>query len=69
MSTERIIVVDAVADAFAEKFSTKVATLAVSDPRQGTAPLDAVVDTKTVAHVQSLSPMPYGRVPVERWAC
>jgi len=54
MSTERIIVLDAVADAFVEKFAAKVATLAVGDPREGTAPLGAVVDRKTVTHVQSL---------------
>jgi benzaldehyde dehydrogenase (NAD) len=54
MSTERIIVVDAVADAFAAKFQAKVATMAVGDPREGKTPLGAVVDTKTVAHVQSL---------------
>ncbi|MGK2912169.1 MAG: aldehyde dehydrogenase [Sphingobium sp.] len=54
MSTERIIVVDAVADAFVEKFRSKVATMAVGDPRDGTTPLGAVVDRKTVAHVQSL---------------
>ena len=54
MSTERIIVVEAIADAFAEKFSAKVATLAVGDPREGKTPLGAVVDLKTVAHVQAL---------------
>jgi len=54
MSTERIIVVDAIADAFAEKFQAKVATMAVGDPRLGQTPLGAVVDTKTVAHVRSL---------------
>lgn len=54
MSTERIIVVDAVADAFVEKFAAKVATLGVGDPREGKAPLGAVVDRKTVDHVQSL---------------
>jgi benzaldehyde dehydrogenase (NAD) len=54
MSTERIIVVDAVADEFAAKFKAKVASLAVGDPREGTAPLGAVVDAKTVAHCQSL---------------
>ncbi len=54
MSTERIIVIDAVADAFVEKFAAKVATLGVGDPREGKAPLGAVVDRKTVAHVQSL---------------
>ncbi|CAN5223552.1 aldehyde dehydrogenase [soil metagenome] len=54
MSTERIIVVDAVADAFVEKFKAKVGTLAVGDPREGKTPLGAVVDLKTVSHVESL---------------
>ncbi|GLT02704.1 aldehyde dehydrogenase [Sphingobium jiangsuense] len=54
MSTERIIVVDAVADAFVEKFRAKVATMAVGDPREGKTPLGAVVDLKTVGHVQGL---------------
>lgn len=54
MSTERIIVVDAVAEAFVEKFRAKVATLAVGDPRSGQTPLGAVVDVKTVSHVQGL---------------
>jgi len=54
MSTERIIVVDAVAEAFIERFRAKVATLAVGDPREGRAPLGAVVDLKTVAHVEVL---------------
>lgn len=54
MSTERIIVVDAVADAFAEKFQAKVGTMPVGDPREGKTPLGAVVDSKTVAHVRAL---------------
>lgn len=54
MSTERIIVVDAVADAFVEKFSAKVDTMPVGDPREGKTPLGAVVDARTVAHVQGL---------------
>jgi acyl-CoA reductase-like NAD-dependent aldehyde dehydrogenase len=54
MSTERIIVVEAVADAFVEKFKAKVATLTAGDPRAGKTPLGAVVDLKTVAHVQGL---------------
>jgi benzaldehyde dehydrogenase (NAD) len=54
MSTERIIVVDAVADAFVEKFKAKVGTLAVGDPREGKTPLGAVVDLKTVHHVEAL---------------
>ncbi|HSX54373.1 MAG TPA: aldehyde dehydrogenase [Sphingomonas sp.] len=54
MSTERIIVVDAVADAFVEKFAAKVGTMPVGDPREGKTPLGAVVDRKTVDHVKSL---------------
>jgi benzaldehyde dehydrogenase (NAD) len=54
MSTERIIVVDAVADAFAEKFSVKAKSMATGDPRDGTTPLGAVVDRKTVDHVNAL---------------
>ncbi|MBT2188299.1 aldehyde dehydrogenase [Sphingobium nicotianae] len=54
MSTERIIVVDAVADEFAAKFGAKAKSMAVGDPAVGTTPLGAVVDAKTVAHCQSL---------------
>ncbi|MEY4889372.1 MAG: hypothetical protein RIQ75_502 [Pseudomonadota bacterium] len=54
MSTERIIVVEAVADAFAAKFAAKAKSLATGDPREGTTPLGAVVDSKTVDHVNSL---------------
>ncbi|MEH3128241.1 aldehyde dehydrogenase [Agrobacterium cavarae] len=54
MSTERIIVVDAVADAFLEKFAAKVRTLTAGDPRQGAAPLGAVVDTKTAEKLKGL---------------
>jgi benzaldehyde dehydrogenase (NAD) len=54
MSTERIIVVKTVAADFAARFKAKVDTLSVGDPREGTTPLGAVVDAKTVAHCQSL---------------
>lgn len=54
MSTERIILVDAIADAFVQKFQAKVAAMPVGDPREGKTPLGAVVDLKTVAHVQAL---------------
>jgi benzaldehyde dehydrogenase (NAD) len=54
MSTERIIVVDAVADVFAEKFAAKVKSMATGDPRLGIAPLGAVVDQKTVIHVNAM---------------
>ncbi|MXO61339.1 aldehyde dehydrogenase family protein, partial [Altererythrobacter salegens] len=48
MSTERIIVVESVADAFAEKFAAKVKSMPVGNPVAGNTPLGAVVDTKTV---------------------
>jgi benzaldehyde dehydrogenase (NAD) len=54
MSTERIIVVDGVAEAFAAKFREKVGTMPAGDPRQGEAPLGAVVDRKTVHAIQAL---------------
>ncbi|MBC2669574.1 aldehyde dehydrogenase [Novosphingobium piscinae] len=54
MSTERIIVVEAVADAFIEKFAAKARALPAGDPREGTTPLGAVIDQKTVTHVNAL---------------
>ncbi len=54
MSTERIIVVDAVADEFATRFKEKVGGMAVGDPREGNTPLGAVVDQRTVDCVSSL---------------
>jgi acyl-CoA reductase-like NAD-dependent aldehyde dehydrogenase len=54
MSTERIIVVEAVADAFAKRFAAKAAAMATGDPREGAAPLGAVVDPKTVTRVNAL---------------
>ena len=54
MSTERIIVVEGVADAFIAKFAAKAASMAAGDPREGTTPLGAVVDARTVTHVNAL---------------
>jgi acyl-CoA reductase-like NAD-dependent aldehyde dehydrogenase len=54
MSTERIIVVDAVAADFVKRFAAKAKSLATGDPREGKTPLGAVVDQKTVKHVNSL---------------
>lgn len=54
MSTERIIVMDSVADAFVEKFGAKVATMATGHPRAGKTPLGAVIDRNTVQHVEHL---------------
>ena len=54
MSTERIIVVDAVADEFARRFAVKAKALPAGDPREGKTPLGAVIDRKTVDHVNAL---------------
>ncbi|MFM5950297.1 MAG: aldehyde dehydrogenase [Novosphingobium sp.] len=54
MSTERIIVVDAIADEFARRFAAKAASMPAGDPREGNTPLGAVVDQKTVSHVNAL---------------
>ncbi len=54
MSTERLIVVDAVADKFSEMFAAKAATLVAGDPVEGKTPLGAVVDKRTIDTVNSL---------------
>lgn len=54
MSTERLIVVDAVADAFIERFAAKANSMPAGDPAKGDTPLGAVVDQKTVAKVNAL---------------
>jgi benzaldehyde dehydrogenase (NAD) len=54
MSTERIIVVDAVADAFAARFAAKANTMVAGDPREGTTPLGAVIGMNTITHVNAL---------------
>jgi benzaldehyde dehydrogenase (NAD) len=54
MSTERIIVVDAVAEAFVQKFAAKASSMPTGDPREGKTPLGAVVDQRTVNHVNAL---------------
>jgi benzaldehyde dehydrogenase (NAD) len=54
MSTERVIVVEAVADEFAAKFAAKAGTMVAGDPREGKTPLGAVIGDNTVAHVNAL---------------
>jgi acyl-CoA reductase-like NAD-dependent aldehyde dehydrogenase len=54
MSTERIIVHEAVAGEFVRRFSAKAKSLSTGDPREGKTPLGAVVDLKTVRHVNHL---------------
>jgi acyl-CoA reductase-like NAD-dependent aldehyde dehydrogenase len=54
MSTERIIVVESVADAFVAKFAAKAKTLVASDPGEGKTPLGAVVDKSAAERLQRL---------------
>jgi len=54
MSTERIIVVPEVAEEFVAKFTERAKALKAGDPREGKAPLGAVVDARTVAKVEAL---------------
>lgn len=54
MSTERIVVVDSVADAFVEKLAAKAKTLVAGDPRKGNTPLGSVVDPSAVQRIEQL---------------
>jgi benzaldehyde dehydrogenase (NAD) len=54
MSTERLIVVDGVVAEFNKRFAAKVKSMLTGDPREGKAPLGAVVDHRTVNHVNAL---------------
>ena len=54
MSTERIIVMDAVADAFVEKFLAKVKTLRSGDPGRGHLPLGSLVTAESARRVRGL---------------
>ncbi|HEV7692256.1 MAG TPA: aldehyde dehydrogenase [Hyphomonadaceae bacterium] len=54
MSTERIIVVESVADEFVKKFSVKAKTLVAGDPGEGKTPLGAVVDKAATERLQRL---------------
>ena len=55
MSTERIIVDEAIADAFVKKFVAKVGSLPVGDPRRGDVALGAVVSLDAAKHVERLA--------------
>ncbi len=54
MSTERIIVVEKVADEFVKKFAAKARTLVAGDPAEGKTPLGAVVDKTATERLQRL---------------
>jgi acyl-CoA reductase-like NAD-dependent aldehyde dehydrogenase len=54
MSTERIIVVDSVADEFVALLGAKAQTLVAGDPREGKTPLGALVDRHAAQRVREL---------------
>ncbi|TDL81089.1 aldehyde dehydrogenase [Palleronia sediminis] len=54
MSTERIIVVDAVADAFVEKLAAKVESLTAGDPDKAEHPLGAMIGAAAADRVRGL---------------
>jgi acyl-CoA reductase-like NAD-dependent aldehyde dehydrogenase len=54
MSTERIVVMDAVADAFVEKLAAKAKTLIAGDPTEGKTPLGSVVDANASQRLSQL---------------
>jgi benzaldehyde dehydrogenase (NAD) len=54
MSTERMIVDEAVADAFVEKLAARAAALPLADPREGSAVLGSVVDMTTVQRCNAM---------------
>ncbi|QRY70830.1 aldehyde dehydrogenase (plasmid) [Ensifer sp. PDNC004] len=54
MSTERIVVDDAIADRFVEALAAKVKTLKAGDPRKGETPLGSVVDAHAAQRIDAL---------------
>ncbi len=54
MSTERVVVLEKVADEFAAKLARRVAALPSGDPREGEVVLGSVVGRPTVDHVEKL---------------
>jgi acyl-CoA reductase-like NAD-dependent aldehyde dehydrogenase len=54
MSTERVIVVDSIADEFVARFKAKVETLHASDPQEDHSPLGAVVNEGAAERLRSL---------------
>jgi acyl-CoA reductase-like NAD-dependent aldehyde dehydrogenase len=54
MSTERIVVDAAIADAFADKLAAKAATLVAGDPRRANTPLGSVIGLDAVERIDAL---------------
>jgi acyl-CoA reductase-like NAD-dependent aldehyde dehydrogenase len=54
MSTERIIVLDSIADAFVELFTAKAKTLKAGDPGRGHMPLGALITSDSARRVRAM---------------
>ena len=54
MSTERIIVLDSIADTFVEAFAKKAASLTAGDPREGKTPLGSLVSAEAASRIRVL---------------
>jgi len=54
MSTERIIVLDSIADAFVDAFAKKAASLTAGDPREGKTPLGSLVSAEAASRIRAL---------------
>jgi vanillin dehydrogenase len=54
MATERVVVDEAIADAFAAKFAKKAATLVAGDPRKGNTPLGSLVSQEAAERIDRL---------------
>ena len=54
MATERVIVMDAIADDFTAAFAAKAATLTAGDPVEATAPLGSLVTSEAAQRVHDL---------------
>jgi len=54
MSTERIILMEAIADEFVEKFKAKAQTLVAGNPRDGNTPLGTMITAEAARRVRAL---------------
>jgi vanillin dehydrogenase len=54
MATERVVVDEAVADSFADKFAKKAASMVAGDPRKGNTPLGSIVSREAVERIDRL---------------
>ncbi|WP_421952037.1 aldehyde dehydrogenase [Pelagibacterium sp.] len=54
MSTERLVVMESIADAFVAKLAEKARTLVAGDPRKGDTPLGSVVDASAAQRLEQL---------------